>query len=1128
MKIGQALMLAASAAAAVGAAVYAKKKINNNDQGNGKTDKGFQWKTLPDDTVNLTRTKKAVPEKIIITTESVKDAETITPKNQKDTVVSQLAKDIEQVMDEGVSESGKEAKTAETPAEEIAITKAPDEKAEVVKPAPQKKVKQKKYYAPVSFTFTEEEEEAPVSFENVMEHFKEVELTDSEKAEAAPTTDYSEMEEEEKTIFESFLDEPVPAEEKAEVVEVDAIDEDAGIQDENEEQAFEDFAEEIAAVTPSPVPLVVNAVTAIPANEAEHITSDAVQIPSLSADDADEVPTPQSVEEIAEIPTIEASEEVTEAPAAPEVAEEPVIEEVAEASVVEEVAEEPVIEEVTEEPIVEEVAEAPVIEEVTEEPVVEEVAEEPVIEEVAEEPVIEEVAEAPVVEDVAEEPVVEEVAEEPVVDEVAEEPVIEEVAEAPVVEDVAEAPVVEDVAEEPVVEEVAEEPVVEEVAEASVVEEVSEASVVEEVAEEPVGEEVAEAPVVEEVAEEPVVEEVAEAPVIEEVAEAPVVEEVSEASVVEEAAEEPVVEEVAEEPIVEEAAEAPVVEEVAEEPVVEDVAEEPVVEEVAEEPVVEEVAEAPVVEAVAEEPAVEAEEVIESLTSEEAPVAEEIISSLSSVESTVIEEIIETPVVEKTVETPVISEITEAPVAEDNDEILGGFAEEIEQTVYEEPVKQEDEAFFFTPAPSVEEVAEESVVEEVAEEPVVEEVTEAPVVEEVAEEPVPASVMEEIGIALPDIEDETEHAPINMDAMKVAMINADFGDLLTDIAVAPDAPKRTMDFFDNPEEDELNTTVSDDEVSMEDLFGDLLAENDTKSESAMPSPSEVFSMFDTGNADEDDFDNYKDEKIEKEQEKIKTSDTRRAIAQDIADNIELFAQLLEPLNAIKENKVRVKSGIIFDWEMRIQSLLGDPPIKSYWRNNFNNYEIWTDEKHMEKADELLSMLQLVGIVRDNVKEVVIDRETLEFYSAQSEHMNNDFNIGETAVVVRPCWKINGRPARKGEIAKKAPFADFGSKNVSPLEQMLRANKCEDGDVNIPVSEDNFCSFDRDIPYIKHAIASGVCKCAVRRMEGGTALAFFYEVVSDGDSEHYDACTLRFEATIDKNCKIVGRFRGEKV
>ena len=67
---------------------------------------------------------------------------------------------------------------------------------------------------------------------------------------------------------------------------------------------------------------------------------------------------------------------------------------------------------------------------------------------------------------------------------------------------------------------------------------------------------------------------------------------------------------------------------------------------------------------------------------------------------------------------------------------------------------------------------------------------------------------------------------------------------------------------------------------------------------------------------------------------------------------------------------------------------------------------------MEKAGELLSMLELVGIVRDKAKEVVIDKDTLDFYSAQSEHLNNDFHIGETVVVTRPCWKINGHPARK--------------------------------------------------------------------------------------------------------------------
>ena len=344
---------------------------------------------------------------------------------------------------------------------------------------------------------------------------------------------------------------------------------------------------------------------------------------------------------------------------------------------------------------------------------------------------------------------------------------------------------------------------------------------------------------------------------------------------------------------------------------------------------------------------------------------------------------------------------------------------------------------------------------------------------------------------------------------------------------------RTMDFFDLPDEAYAPVQTAeekhDDNVAeVEDLFGDLLADDEPVEKKTFTDPSEVFSMFDTADAGQDDFDKYNDEKIEEENEKKKTSDAKKYIAQDIADNIASFAQLLEPLNAIKENKIRSKSGILFDWEMRIQSLIGDLPIKTYWRNNFRNYEIWTDEKCMEKAGELLAMLELVGIVRDKAKEVVIDKDTLDFYSAQSEHLNNDFHIGETVVVTRPCWRINGKPARKGEIAKKAPFAEFSRKKVSPLETMLRENSCSDGDVNIPVTDDNFCTYDRDIPYVKQAIADGFCKCAVRRMEDGGALAFFYEVIAEGENEHYSPCTLRFEVNIDKNAKVVGRFRSEKV
>ena len=344
---------------------------------------------------------------------------------------------------------------------------------------------------------------------------------------------------------------------------------------------------------------------------------------------------------------------------------------------------------------------------------------------------------------------------------------------------------------------------------------------------------------------------------------------------------------------------------------------------------------------------------------------------------------------------------------------------------------------------------------------------------------------------------------------------------------------RTMDFFDLPDDAYAPVQTAeekhDDNVAeVEDLFGDLLADDEPVEKKTFTDPSEVFSMFDTADAGQDDFDKYNDEKIEEENEKKKTSDAKKYIAQDIADNIASFAQLLEPLNAIKENKIRSKSGILFDWEMRIQSLIGDLPIKTYWRNNFRNYEIWTDEKCMEKAGELLAMLELVGIVRDKAKEVVIDKDTLDFYSAQSEHLNNDFHIGETVVVTRPCWRINGKPARKGEIAKKAPFAEFSRKKVSPLETMLRENSCSDGDVNIPVTDDNFCTYDRDIPYVKQAISEGFCKCAVRRMEDGGALAFFYEVIAEGENEHYSPCTLRFEVNIDKNAKVVGRFRSEKV
>ena len=509
------------------------------------------------------------------------------------------------------------------------------------------------------------------------------------------------------------------------------------------------------------------------------------------------------------------------------------------------------------------------------------------------------------------------------------------------------------------------------------------------------------------------------------------------------------------------------------------------------------------------------------------------------------------------------------PVSEPVEEAVKAFEEMSEQTEEQPEIAEETEES----ASTLEEEFAQAMAENIPESEPVEEAVKAfeeiaePVAVEIAESQAEDMLFENIDDDLSDDMASVRTAESVDDAVKEfsdligepeaarSMINADAeydddleqtGDIPAEenstaeeqpvIQTVPEAQTektRTMDFFDLPDEAYAPVQTAeekhDDNVAeVEDLFGDLLADDEPVEKKTFTDPSEVFSMFDTADAGQDDFDKYNDEKIEEENEKKKTSDAKKYIAQDIADNIASFAQLLEPLNAIKENKIRSKSGILFDWEMRIQSLIGDLPIKTYWRNNFRNYEIWTDEKCMEKAGELLAMLELVGIVRDKAKEVVIDKDTLDFYSAQSEHLNNDFHIGETVVVTRPCWRINGKPARKGEIAKKAPFAEFSRKKVSPLETMLRENSCSDGDVNIPVTDDNFCTYDRDIPYVKQAISEGFCKCAVRRMEDGGALAFFYEVIAEGENEHYSPCTLRFEVNIDKNAKVVGRFRSEKV
>ncbi len=95
--------------------------------------------------------------------------------------------------------------------------------------------------------------------------------------------------------------------------------------------------------------------------------------------------------------------------------------------------------------------------------------------------------------------------------------------------------------------------------------------------------------------------------------------------------------------------------------------------------------------------------------------------------------------------------------------------------------------------------------------------------------------------------------------------------LSDELSETPDEPidadekPRTMDFFDLPDEAytpvQLTEEKHDENVAeVEDLFGNLLMDDEPEVKKTFNDPSEVFSLFDTADGGQDDFDKYSDEK----------------------------------------------------------------------------------------------------------------------------------------------------------------------------------------------------------------------------------------------------------------------------
>ncbi len=565
----------------------------------------------------------------------------------------------------------------------------------------------------------------------------------------------------------------------------------------------------------------------------------------------------------------------------------------------------------------------------------------------------------------------------------------------------------------------------------------------------------------------------------------------------------PEVEEVA--PIAEEPA--PEVEEIA------PIAEEPTpeVEEVT--PIAEEPApEIAEVTPIAEEPAAEVAEVT--------PIAEEPVSEVEEVAPMVEEpapEVAEVaPIVEEpTPEVAEVAPIVEEPVPEIAE--VAPIAEEPAPEVAEvAPIVEE-------PTPEVEEVT------PIAEEPAPEVAEVAPIAEEpvpevtpIEEEPVP-----EVAEVVPIEEEPTpEITPIAEPVPEITPIAEEPGYFDNSLIIPADEPQtekedpqelidelsddiiksgeHKVDFFDMPEKD--------DTASIEDLFGEEEPEEPVAPLAV--SPDEIFNITPSQPTEQT-----------APQPTSNLPEHVRLAARDIADHIDMFVELLEPMWRIKAGKTGSRSGVFFDWEIRINALIGSPDIKSYWKQNFMGYDTWEAVTYQQHAAMFLEALESAGVVRSEDSELVFDRYTLKYYTARDVKTNSEFQSGDLVEVVTPCWKLNGEPLVMGEIKPKAVEA---GQTVTVLDTLLEQMKTPDGEYEIPINAENFKSTDLDLPFIKEYVAEGKCRCAVKHLDNGDVTVFFYELVEDGISDRYGAGTYKFEAVMDKNGHFVGRFRSEKV
>ena len=127
-----------------------------------------------------------------------------------------------------------------------------------------------------------------------------------------------------------------------------------------------------------------------------------------------------------------------------------------------------------------------------------------------------------------------------------------------------------------------------------------------------------------------------------------------------------------------------------------------------------------------------------------------------------------------------------------------------------------------------------------------------------------------------------------------------------------------------------------------------------------------------------------------------------------ADN---FQGLYEPIykasiGAISQERIR---NVLMEWDIRMGNISQAPIcLKSWWSTVSVGMESLAREELIDRAQRIIQMIHMCGIIRDNKKELVAVDDTNMFYQNDDGVM---WSIGQKLRVESPCWYIQCTPVR---------------------------------------------------------------------------------------------------------------------